>query len=575
MTERVRVTSGGYVGIGTTIPGEVLEVNGNILLSGTSLRRIKVGESTGAGGRNFKIEGSDAKSGLTNQNGGILQIYTGRSIGTGTAGIHFFASPTGPSGSAYNTLTERMTIEGDGDVGIGTTNPTSRLHVYEVESETSGSIYPGIRSDVIVNDAPTADRHLYGNYKVIQNNAPSGSLNNLYAQYNRINNNSGGVHNNAFVQYNLYLNNDAGSNAFLGIANYNVTQNNAAGTIANSRGAQNQSLNNSTGTITNAYGAYDIVINESSGGITNGYGAYSLVRNDEGTLVNARGVNSYIYNNVAGGTITNAYGFFSSINEVAGTISNAYGLYATFTGGIGNTWGVYVSNEDKNYFSGNVGIGVSPNAKLHLKGDNQKLMLENTTTDDPGRFAIQWKNNSVSVLAGDDNADQIFGFYSGFNGTRTNDAKLRIFGSEGGAFSNYTQITHDGTYGTITTGSGDINVTSKSGFVGIDNVSPTSNLHVGGSVAMPITSKTTSYTALDSDFTILLSPSSNNTLSLPTAVGKTGRIYLLKKMTASFTVTVDPAGTETIDGSPTIPMTSAYTIRILQSDGSNWVIIGN
>ncbi len=61
---------------------------------------------------------------------------------------------------------------------------------------------------------------------------------------------------------------------------------------------------------------------------------------------------------------------------------------------------------------------------------------------------------------------------------------------------------------------------------------------------------------------------------LPTSVGITGKIYLIKKIDSSAnTVTIIPSGTETIDGSTSIVQNTADEIITIQSNGVNWIII--
>jgi len=62
------------------------------------------------------------------------------------------------------------------------------------------------------------------------------------------------------------------------------------------------------------------------------------------------------------------------------------------------------------------------------------------------------------------------------------------------------------------------------------------------------------------------------TVSLPTASGITGKAYLIKKVDSSANaITIDPYGTETIDGAATITLASQYDTVIIVSDGTNWM----
>ena len=109
---------GGNVGIGTTNPGEKLEVEGNIKLSsiGTGNSANSYGmlfygtTSSGTQTDQAKIHSS---AWVTNSNGGNLQLYTS---------------------NASNVITERMRIDGAGNVGIGTTSPGAKLEVSSADN---------------------------------------------------------------------------------------------------------------------------------------------------------------------------------------------------------------------------------------------------------------------------------------------------------------------------------------------------------------------------------------------------------------------------------------------------------
>lgn len=66
------------------------------------------------------------------------------------------------------------------------------------------------------------------------------------------------------------------------------------------------------------------------------------------------------------------------------------------------------------------------------------------------------------------------------------------------------------------------------------------------------------------------------TVNLPTAVGRSGKRFTIKKVDATTAaVTWDFYGSETADGSTSIAMTAQWDYRTIESDGSNWLITGS
>ena len=116
---------------------------------------------------------------------------------------------------------------------------------------------------------------------------------------------------------------------------------------------------------------------------------------------------------------------------------------------------------------------------------------------------------------------------------------------------------------------------TSAGNVGIRTTTPNSSLQVAGSLSMPIVTKTASYTVLSTDYTIDCNNTSGSiTISLPDAVGIAGRIYVIKKISVvGNNVVLDGLGTETIDGNLTNTISSQYGCVMIQSDGSNWVVL--
>jgi hypothetical protein len=114
-----------------------------------------------------------------------------------------------------------------------------------------------------------------------------------------------------------------------------------------------------------------LAVSSGTGTNTNIYGINSYALKDSGstgTTTNMYGVRGEV--EVDAGTCTNAFGFQSHIDQDGGTITNGYLYYGNYAGTVSTKWGIYLTGETKNYFSGNVGIGeANPQAKLHVNGE--------------------------------------------------------------------------------------------------------------------------------------------------------------------------------------------------------------
>ncbi|MFH1545559.1 MAG: hypothetical protein ABIE23_05770 [archaeon] len=114
--------------------------------------------------------------------------------------------------------------------------------------------------------------------------------------------------------------------------------------------------------------------------------------------------------------------------------------------------------------NGKVSIGAgSPTEKLEVSGNirasgaDPTLILQDSGNDG-SRPSIKFINNQLATIQGNDTVGnpQIFGFYSKFGSTRTNDAEIQVFGSAAGSWGKYISMGHDGTDGTIKTDTGNI-----------------------------------------------------------------------------------------------------------------------
>jgi len=84
--------------------------------------------------------------------------------------------------------------------------------------------------------------------------------------------------------------------------------------------------------------------------------------------------------------------------------------------------------------------------------------------------------------------------------------------------------------------------------------------------------KTASYTLTATDYTVTLT-SGTATFTLPTAVGITGKIYIVKNKGAGV-LTIATTSSQTMDGATTATISTTYAGRVLQSNGTNWDVIG-
>ncbi len=109
--------------------------------------------------------------------------------------------------------------------------------------------------------------------------------------------------------------------------------------------------------------------------------------------------------------------------------------------------------------------------------------------------------------------------------------------------------------------------------VGIGTTIPLSTFEVNGSVGQKVTTVTVN-TTLDDTYSLVVcnNGSAARTITLPTAVGITGRIYTIKRE-ASSTANVTISGT--IDGATNLILAKAGEAATVFSNGTEWKTLNN
>jgi hypothetical protein len=207
-------------------------------------------------------------------------------------------------------------------------------------------------------------------------------------------------------------------------------------------------------------------------------------------------------------------------------------------------------------FTNSLGVGLAagtlPSYRLHVIANQGSPSFASAFFDNT--------NGTANRLAVNHASNTGVGYYIG-SVIKWSESVTNGFGSSNPDFILHNDVTNNDVF----------SIDGNTNFIGASvgsATAPNSTFQVGGSLSLAYRAITASRTLDATDYTINCTANSF-TVTLPTAVGITGRVYVIKN-TGAGTITIATTSTQTIDNTTPGTVAAGALLRV-QSTGANWI----
>ena len=299
------------------------------------------------------------------------------------------------SDDGAGSLTTYMTIDGSDKRTLF----SEKVRIdHDVSDASVASIAFDIDMDIEGSDALSSDVTQKGINVDVRSTATGGDTSDehrLTGIYSRARTAGSGDADNVVGVYGL-AESDRSSSAttsiMRGVQGIAYANDSAAATSTDIRGGDFSCYINTDGPdVTSMYGVLSTAYTNtnSTDNVSSASGLYGKAESrGSGTITTANAVYGEI--EVDAGTITTGNCFRAVVDHNGGTLTTAFMYRGTTSGTVGTQWGIHLDGEDKNYFSGNVGIGTtSPGNKLEVNSGTTNVAGVFKSSDNQAWISVQ------------------------------------------------------------------------------------------------------------------------------------------------------------------------------------------